>query len=114
MASQPDQVTAASGQRGDLLPGPAGPALHELVTADLPGVYAPPLEKQAAADLLAQRCGRREGPWLASLRRSLADAALYARQGIEADGPGEALGHLYEDILDLLCRAAGMEGGEQP
>lgn len=113
----PDDKPGQAGADGAHRSSPVGDRLpvHHLVIADLPGIPAPEHERTAAAELLTGRPHpARDGGWLPRLRCLLADAALTVRQGMDEEGPGKALGYVYQDILGLVCQVSGMEGGDPP
>ncbi len=133
---QPQELPAPAGDRvpdleyrlrpGDQpLPAPNdGPSLHDLAIEDIRRCVAASAEKGSAIALMLERKRigyERYGSYLQSgngrdakrdLREELADAAVYALQVIEEDNPPEGIDDVYEDILNLLCRVAGMEDGE--
>jgi len=91
--------------------------MHDLVIQDLVYWPVPAAEKEAVVGLLAARkqlglerygsllqAGNHRN-WRRDLAEELADASVYARQGLEELGPGpehDTLGDVYSQILDLL------------
>lgn len=101
-----------------------GPSLHDLAIDDIRRCMATSSEKEAAIALMLERKRiglERYGSLLQAgngrdarrdLSEELADAAVYALQIIEEDNPPPGVDDVYEDILLLLCRVVGLEGGE--
>ena len=93
-----------------------GPSMHDLVIADLKAWTAPREEVNAVRDILLgrKRLGlERYGSllqagngrdWRRDLAEELADAAAYARQGLEEAGGNDPLGALGE-VYDLAVSA---------
>jgi hypothetical protein len=95
-----------------------GPSMHDLVIADLTHCTFPEGAPGAVASLLAER--KRLGleryssllqafngrDWLRDLREELADAAVYARQGLAELGDGDSpLAGIVSDVYDEIVRA---------
>jgi hypothetical protein len=101
-----------------------GPSMHDLVCKDVEGWPAPRPEIEAIRTLMIER--KRLGlqrygsllqagngrSWQRDLREELADAAVYARTGLEEldrDAPGELI-DVYDDILAALFRLHKITG----
>ena len=102
------------------LPVPNGnPSTHDLVVEDLAWCPALPAEREAARAFVLERKElglTRYGSllqagngrdWKQDLAEELADAAAYARQGMEEMGTETDLDGMYTEILHLLCRHVG-------
>lgn len=103
-----------------------GPSMHDLVTEDLKLWTAPPAEKEAVAALLAGRkrlglerygsllqCGNGRD-WPEDLAEELADASVYARQGLGELGPGkeaDSLTKIYDQVVGSLLELQWIIGG---
>jgi hypothetical protein len=102
-----------------------GPSMHDLVADDLDGWPASPAAIEAVRALLLER--KRIGlerygsllqagnqrDWRRDLREELADAAVYARQGLEELGDEDVdgvLAQVYDDILSALFWAQKIPG----
>jgi hypothetical protein len=128
-AEAPPAVAEKLRQRpGDQhLPVPnGGPSMHDLVTEDLACWEAPDAAKEAVAGLLAARkqlglerygsylqAGNHRN-WRRDLAEELADASVYARQGLEELGAGpehDTLTEAYNQIVDLLLALHRTPGG---
>jgi hypothetical protein len=109
------------------LPVPTGgPSMHDLVIQDLVHWPPPAAEKEAVAALLAARKqlgldrygsllqAGNQRDWRRDLSEELADAAVYARQGLEELGAGpehDTLTEAYNQIVDLLLALHRTPGG---
>lgn len=102
-----------------------GASMHDLVAADLDGWPAPQPDIEAVRALLLER--KRIGlerygsllqagnqrDWRRDLREEVADAAVYARQGLEELGDEDVdgvLAQVYDDILSALFWAQKIPG----
>ena len=99
-----------------------GPSMHDLVIEDVDKWGIPKLEATAIRQLLLER--KRIGldrygsllqagngrDWRRDLLEELADAAVYARQGLAESGAGADLGEAYHFILSALFWAQKIPG----
>jgi hypothetical protein len=100
------------------------PSIHDLLIDDLSRVLAPEAEKGAARALVLARkelgleryqtilqAGNHRS-WQRDATDELADFCAYIKQGTEEGAAGLELEQVYWAALHMLCRVAGMEGGD--